>query len=1204
MSAATGLPIAFVPGSMSGGGGAAPSPTFQTVTMRELAFAPAITPAALAAGNTNDYNPAGFATTTRVRQAVDPGGSTLTGLAASTDGHIRILENLGPSTLTFSNEDAGSAAANRFTLPGAANFVLPTGGSLMVIYDGTTSRWLAIAQAEGSSAAFTSIALQDLAFTPSITPAALPAGGTNNYNPAGLATTSRIRQATFNGGNGSTLSGLVAQSDGQVRIIENLGLGILVLNNEDTNSAAANRFTLPGGFSETVPVGGAIMLIYDSTSSRWRAIAEVKGGNGIYSSMTIQQLAFTPALTPPALAAGSTNDYNPTSLALFTRLRQAVNAAGSTLTGLQQQPDGSIRVIENLSGGSLTFTNEDAGSAAVNRFTLPGGVSLVLPTGGTLMLIYDVTSARWRAVAQATGGASTFTNLTTQSLALTPAISPAALAAGSTNDYNPAGLSTTSRIRQATNAAGSTLTGLVAQTDGQIRIIENLSGGTLTLANENAGSAAANRFTCPGSVDLAVPVGGTIVLIYDLTGARWRVTAHTTSGGSSTFTSLTTQGFTIAPPLTPAALGGGTTNNYNPAGLATSTWIRQAGVLGSTIGGLVAQPSGAIRFFENIGANDLLFAHNGASAAGNKFFLPGATGQILAAGGTIGFIYDTALDSGNGGWATLTLANFIPQATAFQHLELTPAITPAALAAGNTNDYNPASFGTTTMLRQATNAAGSTLTGLSAQTDGALRVIENLGPARLTLSHENAASAAANRFTCSNDNDLILEIDCTAIAIYDSATSRWRIIAAALVTQPELGLSPAQSPGALAAGNTNDYNPTGLATTSRFRLTPDAGGTSTLTGITAQPDGDIRVLQNLSTTASLTLSPEDTNSAAANRFTLPSGAAFVIAPGGSCAVIYDGTASRWTVLDKAASSSPAGIANTFMFGDGSDGDVTISVDTTLSRHMFYNNLTVNAGINLMPAGYLVCVKGTLTLNGVIHANGTVGATGGAGSNAGGAGGGANQYLSGGSAGGQGNSGGGSASGGAASRAYRGVVITAISGAPAGTAGTNGGAGQGGGGGGGEGTGGSVGAGTTIAESQGDIHDLFNAMNGGYLGRGGSPNSWTSGVGGGGGGGDNVTPRAGGGGGGGGGTVVVRANNIVSGGGGAIQSKGANGGNGSAGAANRVGGGGGGSGGIIVIVQHSGAVPTTSVTGGTGGNPVNAGGKGGDGGVGIVVSGFA
>ena len=60
------------------------------------------------------------------------------------------------------------------------------------------------------------------------------------------------------------------------------------------------------------------------------------------------------------------------------------------------------------------------------------------------------------------------------------------------------------------------------------------------------------------------------------------------------------------------------------------------------------------------------------------------------------------------------------------------------------------------------------------------------------------------------------------------------------------------------------------------------------------------------------------------------------------------------------------------FGDGSDGDVTISVNTTLTADKNYNNLTVNAGVTLYPDGYVIYVLGTLTLNGTIARNGNNG----------------------------------------------------------------------------------------------------------------------------------------------------------------------------------------------------------------------------------------
>jgi hypothetical protein len=57
-----------------------------------------------------------------------------------------------------------------------------------------------------------------------------------------------------------------------------------------------------------------------------------------------------------------------------------------------------------------------------------------------------------------------------------------------------------------------------------------------------------------------------------------------------------------------------------------------------------------------------------------------------------------------------------------------------------------------------------------------------------------------------------------------------------------------------------------------------------------------------------------------------------------------------------------GIGVNGLFGDGSDGDVTISGGlTTLTRDMYYHNLTINAG-QLNPGGFRVFVSGTLTLS--------------------------------------------------------------------------------------------------------------------------------------------------------------------------------------------------------------------------------------------------
>jgi len=66
---------------------------------------------------------------------------------------------------------------------------------------------------------------------------------------------------------------------------------------------------------------------------------------------------------------------------------------------------------------------------------------------------------------------------------------------------------------------------------------------------------------------------------------------------------------------------------------------------------------------------------------------------------------------------------------------------------------------------------------------------------------------------------------------------------------------------------------------------------------------------------------------------------------------------------------------TIWFGDGRDGDVTITTSVSLSSDMFYNNLTVTSPGVLNPNGYKIYVKWTLSGNGTIQFNGNNGGNG-------------------------------------------------------------------------------------------------------------------------------------------------------------------------------------------------------------------------------------
>jgi len=80
----------------------------------------------------------------------------------------------------------------------------------------------------------------------------------------------------------------------------------------------------------------------------------------------------------------------------------------------------------------------------------------------------------------------------------------------------------------------------------------------------------------------------------------------------------------------------------------------------------------------------------------------------------------------------------------------------------------------------------------------------------------------------------------------------------------------------------------------------------------------------------------------------------VVGSGGTSATLFDGA-----------------------FGDGSDGDATISTTVTLTREWHYNNLSITSTGTLKNRGHRIFVKGTLTIDsgGSINDDGVAGGTG-------------------------------------------------------------------------------------------------------------------------------------------------------------------------------------------------------------------------------------
>lgn len=117
------------------------------------------------------------------------------------------------------------------------------------------------------------------------------------------------------------------------------------------------------------------------------------------------------------------------------------------------------------------------------------------------------------------GGANSAFTLAAINRALTPAQITA-----NQNDYNPAGFSTADYLRLDTSASWN-ITGMLAGSDGAIKITHNKGAFNVVFKREDAGSAAANRFNVISDVILGA--GDACIWQYDLTSARWRAVSRT-----------------------------------------------------------------------------------------------------------------------------------------------------------------------------------------------------------------------------------------------------------------------------------------------------------------------------------------------------------------------------------------------------------------------------------------------------------------------------------------------------------------------------------------------------------------------------------------------------------------------------------------------------------------------------------------------------
>ena len=101
-------------------------------------------------------------------------------------------------------------------------------------------------------------------------------------------------------------------------------------------------------------------------------------------------------------------------------------------------------------------------------------------------------------------------------------------------------------------------------------------------------------------------------------------------------------------------------------------------------------------------------------------------------------------------------------------------ISPTAISS-SINNYSPTNFADAKILRLTSTAAIS-ITGFAGGTVGRVFYLQNVGTNNITLLHESASSATANRFALANNTDIIVRPNGGVTLWYDNTSARWRTV--------------------------------------------------------------------------------------------------------------------------------------------------------------------------------------------------------------------------------------------------------------------------------------------------------------------------------------------------------------------------------------------------------------------------------------------
>ena len=237
-------------------------------------------------------------------------------------------------------------------------------------------------------------------------------------------------------------------------------------------------------------------------------------------------LTFTEISTTGTSAAAAGGTYRLQSI-YQSKNRTGVNQTAPTAaldvigTGASSATD-ALRVANSSGTRQLTVRND--GRTGVGNVSSP---NRTLEVGGEVR-ITDLTTDAPTQIVGADGDGDLGAVALSGELAITAGtlgtnfsttISPAQLTAGTTNNWNPTGLSTAGVVRVDGDDKFEVITGITAPAFNKRLSLWNVGSNAFLLPKESTGSSAANRF----NFEAVVFPGKCVEIVYDVTTARWRL---------------------------------------------------------------------------------------------------------------------------------------------------------------------------------------------------------------------------------------------------------------------------------------------------------------------------------------------------------------------------------------------------------------------------------------------------------------------------------------------------------------------------------------------------------------------------------------------------------------------------------------------------------------------------------------------------------